>query len=71
MTWTAERRKQQAEAIKRWRPWDKSTGPVTAEGKAKVSRNAFKGGHREIMRQLGNLLAEQRRVVRDVTAATD
>jgi hypothetical protein len=41
--WTPERRAKQAEAIRRWQPWDKSTGPRTEEGKARSSRNADKG----------------------------
>lgn len=42
-SWTPERRAKQAEAIRRWQPWDKSTGPRTKEGKARSSRNADKG----------------------------
>lgn len=42
--WTPERRAQQAEAIRRWQPWAKSTGPRTNDGKARSSRNADKGG---------------------------
>jgi hypothetical protein len=49
--WTAERRAQQAAAIQRWKPWEKSTGPRTAEGKAIVSRNAFKGAKRIALRR--------------------
>jgi hypothetical protein len=41
--WTPERRAKQAEAIRRWQPWAKSTGPRTEEGKARSSRNADKG----------------------------
>jgi len=41
--WTPERRAKQAEAIRRWKPWAKSTGPRTEEGKARSSRNADKG----------------------------
>ncbi|QPK63532.1 hypothetical protein IVG45_00670 [Methylomonas sp. LL1] len=41
--WTPERRKKQSEAILRWRPWDKSTGPKTAEGKTRSSMNAYTG----------------------------
>ncbi len=40
--WTEERRKKQAEAIRRWKPWEKSTGPKTAEGKAVCAMNAVK-----------------------------
>lgn len=42
-SWTPERRAKQAEAIRRWQPWNKSTGPRTEEGKARSSRNADKG----------------------------
>jgi hypothetical protein len=31
--WTEERRKKQAEAIRKWKPWEKSTGPRTEAGK--------------------------------------
>lgn len=41
--WTPERRARQAEAIRRWKPWKKSTGPRTPEGKARSSRNADRG----------------------------
>lgn len=41
--WTPERRARQALLIHTWRPWDKTTGPKTVEGKAKVARNADKG----------------------------
>jgi hypothetical protein len=41
--WTPERRAKQAEAIRQWQPWRKSSGPRTEEGKAKSSRNADKG----------------------------
>jgi hypothetical protein len=41
--WTPERRAKQAEAVRRWKPWEKSTGPRTADGKAKSARNADKG----------------------------
>jgi hypothetical protein len=64
MSWTPERRQRQSElmavAIHRWRPWERSTGPRTATGKAAASRNAWKGGDRQLMRQLASLLREQR-----------
>ena len=37
--WTPERRARQAEAIRSWRPWSKSTGPKTSSGKAIAARN--------------------------------
>ena len=39
--WTMADRQQQAELIRRWQPWEESTGPRTNEGKAKVSGNAL------------------------------
>ncbi len=40
--WTEERRKKQAEAIRRWKPWEKSTGPRTEAGKNNCKMNALK-----------------------------
>ncbi len=48
--WTQERRERQSKAIQRWQPWQKATGPKSEAGKAKVARNAFKGGKRPAMR---------------------
>lgn len=56
--WTEERRARQAEAIRTWRPWEKSTGPRSEEGKAKVARNPFKGGLRNQMREVSKLVRE-------------
>ena len=49
--WTPERRKRQSEAIRRWKPWNQSTGPKSAEGKAAVAGNAWTGGHWLMLRQ--------------------
>ena len=37
--WTDERRAKQREAIQRWKPWEKSTGPKTPKGKAQAALN--------------------------------
>ena len=50
--WTLERRQRQAELIRQWKPWEKSTGPRTAAGKALASRNAWQGGIRPQLRNL-------------------
>ncbi|MGH1397629.1 MAG: hypothetical protein ACRBCT_00240 [Alphaproteobacteria bacterium] len=42
--WSEERRRKQAEAIRRHRPWEKSTGPKSQAGKAVSSQNALKHG---------------------------
>lgn len=66
--WTPERRQRQAEAIRRWKPWEQSTGPKTVEGKEQVSRNAWKGGHREKLRELIKLVNAEVRASRDLVA---
>lgn len=37
--WTPEARAKQSQRIREWQPWEKSTGPVTEEGKVVSSRN--------------------------------
>lgn len=58
--WTPERRARQSALIQNWKPWDNSTGAKTAEGKAVSSKNAYKGGWREELRQLSAMLKEQK-----------
>lgn len=58
--WTPEQRERQREAIKSWRPWEQSTGPKSADGKARVSRNGWRGGMRQMLRDLARELARQR-----------
>ena len=50
----------QAAAIRQWRPWEHATGPRSAQGKARVARNADKGRQRETLR----LIARQLRAIR-------
>lgn len=59
-SWTPEQRKQQAEAIKRWSPWEQSTGPKSEAGKSVVSRNGWKGGTRQVLRELSQILQDHR-----------
>lgn len=63
--WTPERRAKQAEAIRRWKPWERSTGPKTDEGKTAAAGNATKHGMRsaewlEEQKRLNGLLRECR-----------
>ncbi|MNO00811.1 hypothetical protein D3C81_2207780 [compost metagenome] len=64
--WTPERRARQAELIRRWRPWEESTGPRSAEGKAAASCNAWKGGMRSLLRELAKELREQDKIRREI-----
>ncbi|MGL4667260.1 MAG: hypothetical protein ACRCWR_04955 [Saezia sp.] len=61
--WTPERKIKQAELIRQWQPWEHSTGAKTAEGKIKVSQNAYKGSYwkelRELKKQTNETLREQ------------
>lgn len=56
---TPEHRALRAELIRRWKPWEKSTGAKSTEGKAKVARNGYKGGTRATLLALARLLREQ------------
>ena len=63
-TWTPEQRQQQSQAIKLWKPWEKSTGPKSREGRAAVARNAFTGGElaklRAMIRGLNQAMRQQK-----------
>lgn len=58
--WTPERRRRQSEAISRWKPWRKSTGPQSQVGKSIVSRNAYKGSVRPVLRAIASALRRHR-----------
>ena len=58
---TPEHRRRQSEAIQRWKPWERSTGPRTPEGKARSAMRGYKGGLRPAMRELSAALCEQAR----------
>lgn len=62
--WTAEERLRQAQLIRNWQPWSKSTGAITAEGKACSSQNSFKHGlYTESMKQLRAAIREQKKYI--------
>ena len=54
--WTLERKARQAELIRQWKPWAKSTGPRSDQGKERVARNAWRGGHRQKLRDLASMV---------------
>lgn len=67
--WTPEQRAEQAAKISRWKPWERSTGPTTKDGKAAASQNAVKHGMRgaawiEKRRQLADLLRDARAMLK-------
>ncbi|GJL85253.1 MAG: hypothetical protein DHS20C02_10280 [Micavibrio sp.] len=67
--WPEKRRKAQAERAKTQKPWKHSTGPKTAEGRAKTSQNAYKHGFYDVeMRNLRRILRLQRHYLRGLLA---
>ena len=50
--WTAEQRARQSALVHTWKRWEKSTGPKTAEGKAIVSQNNYKGNVRGMLKEM-------------------
>ena len=51
-----EQRRLQSERIRHHKPWLRSTGPRTHEGKKRSSKNAFKGGERTKLRAIARAL---------------
>lgn len=66
--WTVERRKQQAELIRQWAPWDKSTGPKSQQGKERVARNRWRGGNRQQLRALTKIVNAEIRHARKLVS---
>ena len=67
--WSAERRARQAELIRAWQPWAKSTGPKSPAGKKRVGHNAFKGGYWLQLRELSKLVNAECRQSRELIAS--
>ena len=68
-TWTPEQRQKQSEAIKRWKQWQQSSGPKSAEGKAAAAGNAWTGGEWQKLRQAIKELNQAMRLQRDCLQA--
>ena len=64
--WSLERRARQAELIRLWKPWKQSSGPKSVEGKERVSRNAWTGGHRAQLRELSKMVNAEVRASREL-----
>lgn len=61
--WTQEEKDRQAALIRNWKPWDRSTGPSTVEGKNRSASNATKHGMRSAewrgyRKQVNHLISE-------------
>jgi hypothetical protein len=68
--WTPERRAKQAQAIGRWRPWERSTGPQTEAGKTTAAANSRKHGMRSVVwreqqKQINAFLRDCRQRLKD------
>jgi len=63
--WTLDRRKRQSIIIRAWKPWEQSTGPVTENGKAEVSKNAYKGAVRPSLRKVAKVLVAHSRYLKE------
>lgn len=50
--WTQERKDKMRLQIQLWKPWEKSTGAKTPQGKATVAKNSTKDGQSVAMRQM-------------------
>lgn len=65
--WADERRKRQSELIRTWKPWEKSTGPKSAQGKMKAAKNSYKTGeYCHETHEVRRYLADQNRFLREV-----
>lgn len=59
--WTQAQRDKQAKLIHGWKPWEKSTGAKTPEGKAISAKNAYRYAQRELCREMMRECRELRR----------
>jgi hypothetical protein len=60
--WSPEAREKARQRMMSVRPWEKSTGPRTEEGKAKSSQNNFKHGRRSrTMTEVNRVITEVKR----------
>jgi hypothetical protein len=63
-------------AIRRWKPWERSTGPKTPEGKTRAAQNANKGHDWTGIRRVAAALHRNQQAldelsVEDLDAMTD
>ena len=68
---TAQHRAMRSAMIHRWKPWLKSTGAKTEEGKRKSAMNAYKGAVRQEQRAIARLLREQLNTINELNDLLD
>ena len=61
---TLEHRLMRSRLIQQWKPWKRSTGPKTTEGKKTAARNVFKGARRPTLQSVRQTLAKSSTVTR-------
>jgi len=57
--WSQEERAAQSRLIRKHKPWEKSCGPKTQEGKEKSKMNAYKHGGRSENTKFARVLLEK------------
>ncbi len=69
--WSPEERRKHSEAIRKWKPWGKSTGPKTAAGKSACARNPYTHGFRSRdMVEIRALLRQQKAIIQAILRAS-
>jgi hypothetical protein len=67
--WTEAQRQQLSERVRDWKPWEKSTGPRSVEGKKRAAMRALKTGeHAADIRATRKIIAAQNRLLREIGA---
>ncbi len=65
--WNKVARQKQSQLIRQWKPWQKSTGAKTEEGKTTSKMNAYKhGGRCADVRELHATMMAQKKALNDI-----
>ena len=63
---TKEHREMRAKMIQEWKPWEKSTGPKTEEGKKRAAFRGYKGSLRKKTRALNKAFRDYKNTLKYV-----
>ena len=66
--WKPERKRKQAEVIRKWQPWARSIGTKSLEGKAVVALNTWKGRQLEQLREIVKMVNTEMVEARELLA---